>query len=171
MEKIKKPVPGIKDLIPEDKDNIGKSVKKADDLFQTSQELIDKYRQIILENEKVILALTFIIGMSLAWLFSACTPVFVLMLSHKILIGVVVFFGCLLLISTNTIPLAYVAMIIVCLILGLGFGEIALAWDSNTYRVVTNGVCENPINAKDFLVYILGMITGMLFIGKRYKLF
>lgn len=169
MEKEK--APSITDVVPDKKDNISRSVKKVDDLFQTVQEFIDKYRQLVLESEKFIIGLTFIVGMFLSWVFSSCTSSIIILFSHKILIGIVITLATLLLISTKVVPLTFIAMIIVSIILGLAFGEVAIAWDSNTYKVVTNGICENPLKTRDFLSYVLGASSGVLYIGKRYKLF
>jgi len=159
-------------LFDDKKDTIGDGLKKADNLFQTTQESIDSYRQIILENEKVIISITFIIGVGIAWVFSSCTETIVLTAANKVLLGVIAFFATLLLISTKTIPLAYIAIIIISIIAGVGAGEITIAWDSNTYHAFgTIGVCENPIEVKDFLISLVSFLAGTIYIGKRYKLF
>jgi len=171
---MNKPDPSFKNNVQEPllvKDNIGKSIKTVDHAFQTGQEFIDTYRQLILANEKVISGVAFSFGVLLSWLLSSCTESITVMTSHKILIGIVFTLVSLLLISTKTMPLAYIATIFVSFIVGLGVGEVAIAWDSNTYMVVTVGACENPISMNVFLGYVVGVISGGLYIGKRYKLF
>lgn len=168
---MEKEAPGIKDIIPEKGDNIGKTIKKADHISLNFQNWIDTKREIILKNEVFVISLSFFIGGFLSWVFSECTTSIVFNTSHKVLIGVVIVMSVLLMISAKKIELAYAAMLIASIISGLLFGEIAISWDSTTYKVVTNGICESPVEIKDFLVYILGATSGMLYLGKRYKLF
>lgn len=165
----KKEAPGIKDL--ETTDNIGKTIKKADHIFLSIQEATDKYREIILRNEYFVISFSFIVGMFMSWVFSICTDSIVFTTSHKVLIGMVVVLVLLLMISAKKIELYYAAMLFASIITGLLFGEVAIAWDSTTYMVVTNDICKSPVEIRDFGVYVLGATSGMLYLGKRNKLF
>lgn len=172
MDKIiRKEPPGIKDLVPEKKDNIVKTIKKVDHYFLSFQESTDTWREKILKNEVFVISFSFGIGIFLAWVFSECTTTIIFTTSHRVLIAIVIVLATLLMISSKKVELAYAAMLIVSVISGLLFGEISLSWDSTTYEVITNGICKSPVEIRDFLVYVLGATSGMLYLGKRYKLF
>lgn len=163
----KKEAPGIKNL--ETTDNIGKTIKKADHIFLSVQEATDKYRGIILGNEKFVVGLSFAIGMFISWVFSECTGSIVFTTLLKSLIAVIVVLAILLTISSKKIPLVYATILGASIISGILFGDISLAWDSTTYMVVTNDVCTPPLVMRDFLNILLGAFLGGIYIGKRFN--
>lgn len=154
-----------------DKDKISHTIKVVDDYIQTAQEFIVSCNTILLKNEKTVVGISFSAGLLIAWLVSSCTTMINITTSHIVLISLLIFVISLLLISTKILPLDLIAIMVVSTIFGWGSGEIIVAWDSNTWMVVANPGCENPLKARDFAISAVSFAGGCLYIGKRYKLF